>query len=175
MEQNIRYHVNGSPASVTALSQMNPLHTHTSYVRSIVLLPFCLSDFWQVPPPVPCVLHALLMSYCLMYHYITVWWRVQIIQLVTRLFSQPPAPSFLNIFLSTLFWDALSLECVQASQNTVLFCLCYFLNARDKVTHLYKTIGKVIVPVCLHLYISSQTADCGIKCFELNDNKRCLN
>jgi hypothetical protein len=149
----VHYRVYTISRSVLILSQINPVHTTPSYLRSILIsthlrlgLPSGL-----FPSSFPTnILHAFLFSQiratCLAHRILFDFTNLTILGEKYKLWSsslcsflQPPVTSSLfgpNILLNTLFSDTLS--------------LCSSLNVRRQVPHPYRTTGKIIV---LHILI----------------------
>jgi hypothetical protein len=68
--------------------------------------------------------------------------------------SLPPlSPSYVEIFLSTLFSNTLN--------------LCASLSARDQVSHPYKTTGKIVLYILIFKFLGAETGRQGS---ELNSN-----
>ena len=144
----VHYRIHKCTPPVPILSQLDPVHTSTSYFLKIhlnfIFPSMPRSPKWslslrfrhQNPVYASPVTHMHYMPHpshsFRFYHLNNIGWGVQIIQLLSFLHS-PVTSSLLgpNILLSTLFTNTLSLRSS--------------LNVSDQVSHPYKTTGKIIV------------------------------
>ncbi len=147
---NVHYGIHRCPQPVPVLSQLDPVHNPLSYFLYInlnIILPYtCGSPKWsfsiRFPHQNPVYDSPLHPTRYLphpshssrFYQTDNIGWAVQIIKLLIMQF--PPLPCYLvrlglNILLSTLFWNTLSLH--------------FSLNISDQVSHPYKTTGKIII------------------------------
>jgi hypothetical protein len=89
MEPMVHYRVHKSPPLLPIRSQISPVHTIPSYLRSYVLV-FPVVSFLQPFPPIPSCIHVIpIRVTCLAYHTLLdlyhsnyTWRRVQVMNLV---------------------------------------------------------------------------------------------